>query len=727
MKTSNILLVLFLLLLQNAVGQSGTLDTSFGDNGAIINSVSAKDNVKTIKTQKDRKILVLGSIEDSDTYDIILTRYLTNGALDVDFGDQGVVKTKLNGLDNAIFHKVSFQLDQKIVIIGTSNGNGIVVRYLPNGTLDTSFGDDASGILSFSLPRAVSDIAMQDDGKFLVASSTDRMIAITRFDQEGEIDTTYGVNGTVSTTPSESRQSTRRISEIFLTKENELVVIASRGGGGLGQLFIFYNILKFDSNGQFLHGYFDSKNSNVPDFVIDGAIDDTSNIYVTTTQGYVFKLDKNLDLDTTYAENGFLEMTPSDTRKIVIDNDNNSIISNNDTATGNAYLKKYTSDGTLDVSFGKEGTVLLPKSPIISNVEILTNDKILVGGTTLSATPDTKGTNSILLRYNANNTEVIESPITCFSLIDANTNAPKLILEDGGSYPINNLALSSLNIEASIATGQEFKSYKLNLEGALTVSRIENNAPYAVFGNLGDDFFGRTFPAGTYTIEAIPFTGINASGKAGVPLKISFELINQPSVLEGFVIVEAGTGNLIAVIEEGFTAKLDQDLSYSIVANTNSSTIGSVVMELSGPSLNINKIENRSPYAIFGNTDEEIFGRTLPRGDYTITGTPFSGASGTGIAGETSTLNFSITFYTKSIVSPNPISGKTVEVFFGERISHTDYIPYTIYNAAGIEIHKGGFQNNFSGISHTIDLTEKLTDRGVYILQFGPDRIQFVY
>src|SRR4051812_43426309 len=70
----------------------------------------------------------------------------TAGALDPTFGAGGVATTALSpGWDRA--YAVAVQPDGKILVGGEYNGNGsigagdfAVARYLPDGTLDTTFG-----------------------------------------------------------------------------------------------------------------------------------------------------------------------------------------------------------------------------------------------------------------------------------------------------------------------------------------------------------------------------------------------------------------------------------------------------------------------------------------------------------------------------------------------------------------------------------------------------------
>jgi parallel beta-helix repeat protein len=58
--------------------------------------------------------------------------------------------------------------------------------------------------------------------------------------------------------------------------------------------------------------------------------------------------------------------------------------------------------------------------------------------------------------------------------------------------------------------------------------RTDNDAPYALAGESGGDFEAWTPAVGTHTITATPYTKFGASGAAGTPLTITFNVIDTP-------------------------------------------------------------------------------------------------------------------------------------------------------------------------------------------------------
>jgi len=80
----------------------------------------------------------------------------------------------------------------------------------------------------------------------------------------------------------------------------------------------------------------------------------------------------------------------------------------------------------------------------------------------------------------------------------------------------------------------------------------------------------------------------------------------------------------------------------NVRANTSPVNVGSVVFALTGTQTR-NQTETTPPYALFGDTNGDYAPWTPATGNYTLKGTPFSGAGGTGTAGTSLTVKFSVT------------------------------------------------------------------------------------
>jgi uncharacterized delta-60 repeat protein len=100
-----------------------------------------------------------------------LARYLPDGTLDTTFGGDGSVTTKLSSGRDVAFD-VAIQPDGGIVAVGRAGGAGgrfAAVRYETDGSLDDTFGGD--GIVTKNFTRRddfASGVAIQDDGSLVV-------------------------------------------------------------------------------------------------------------------------------------------------------------------------------------------------------------------------------------------------------------------------------------------------------------------------------------------------------------------------------------------------------------------------------------------------------------------------------------------------------------------------------------------------------------------------------
>jgi uncharacterized delta-60 repeat protein len=129
-------------------------------------------------------------------------RYDRDGHPDPRFNATGVETTDLTGHDDAA-RAVAVQPDGKIVAAGTAETGGAnfdfaLVRYNPDGTLDKTF--DGDGIVTTDLGTFnddATDIAIQPDGKIVVVGDTDQNTVLARYLPDGKLDPTFNGTGTV--------------------------------------------------------------------------------------------------------------------------------------------------------------------------------------------------------------------------------------------------------------------------------------------------------------------------------------------------------------------------------------------------------------------------------------------------------------------------------------------------------------------------------------------------
>jgi uncharacterized delta-60 repeat protein len=148
-------------------GGDGQVTTDFDGNN---------DEAQAVALQGDGKIVAVGLASDSTTghFAFALARYRPNGKLDTTFGGDGRITTDFGGPSEA--HAVALQADSKIVAVGGALfGRFALARYQPDGTLDTTFGDN--GLVTTDVGGANTSFAdalviQPRDGRLVVAGSS---------------------------------------------------------------------------------------------------------------------------------------------------------------------------------------------------------------------------------------------------------------------------------------------------------------------------------------------------------------------------------------------------------------------------------------------------------------------------------------------------------------------------------------------------------------------------
>ena len=192
---------------------NGSLDRSFGNGGIVTTTFPEGSYAFDVALQPDGKIIAAGTVfvdfipgESSNT-DFALARYNPDGTADTTFGNGGQVSTDFVGLEDDAF-SVLTQPDGKIVAVGSANNPATyydfaAVRYLSNGTIDTTFGVAGKVSTDFgdqNFDRARSAV-LQPNGSIVAAgfaisqNGGVQNFAVARYTSSGILDTTFSGDG----------------------------------------------------------------------------------------------------------------------------------------------------------------------------------------------------------------------------------------------------------------------------------------------------------------------------------------------------------------------------------------------------------------------------------------------------------------------------------------------------------------------------------------------------
>lgn len=192
-------------------GAAGTPDTSFG-GGVITTPVGvSEDYANAVAVQADGKVLVAGSTATNQGTQFSIVRHLRDGGLDPAFGQGGKVVLPMGTRGNDGVAALAVQPDGRILLAGSSDqgASGMdfaLLRLLPNGQVDPSFGTGGKLIVDFfgGTDRARA-IALLPDGRIVVGGEAHSGaaggldFALLRLSPDGVLDTSFGQGGRVVT------------------------------------------------------------------------------------------------------------------------------------------------------------------------------------------------------------------------------------------------------------------------------------------------------------------------------------------------------------------------------------------------------------------------------------------------------------------------------------------------------------------------------------------------
>jgi uncharacterized delta-60 repeat protein len=176
----------------------GSLDPTFGGDGRARAAFPGGMFVRAVAIQADGRIVVVGSSGSSVTR-FALARFTTDGSLDPTFGEDGRVTTTFRRRAEA--YDVAIQADGKIIAVGTSGRRQkfALVRYNADGSLDVGFGGDGKVLTDVAVgDDSGTSIVIQADGRIVAAGTSGCDFAVARYNDDGSLDTTFGVGGTVT-------------------------------------------------------------------------------------------------------------------------------------------------------------------------------------------------------------------------------------------------------------------------------------------------------------------------------------------------------------------------------------------------------------------------------------------------------------------------------------------------------------------------------------------------
>lgn len=341
---------LLLVTGSQSFAQPGTLDPSFGGNGFVRTDIGDYATGHGVAIQTDGKIIVSAS---SVIGGFNLLRYNTDGSLDESFGTAGTATVNF-AFPNAVPWAVTLLTDGSIVAAGTlydnlNKADFAVAKFKADGKADSSFGVDGIVTTGFQERNGEAySVLIQDDGKIVVGGKRSNAFyqkydfAIVRYKEDGVLDSSFGSTGIVISDLEKPGDDLG--SSLAMQADGKILLAGTKNNGDLSDMAVIrYNT--------------------------DGTVDSSFGVNGVAVTDF----DNNKDVG------NFIYIQPDEMILVAGSSTNVS------TSTGIFAVARLNTDGTPDISFGDNGkkTIAVPDASVsitTSGVATDGNDNIIISG-----------------------------------------------------------------------------------------------------------------------------------------------------------------------------------------------------------------------------------------------------------------------------------------------------------------------------------------------------------
>lgn len=382
-----------------ASAQNIALNGQFGYDG--ITYVENTTSIRKIILNPDGSIISAGNKSVPGGYNMVLTKHDAIGTQDLTFGTNGIAFTAIGMSDEV--RDIQLQADGKILVSGTSytgsdSSPGIpilhafVVRYHPNGIIDSSFAMNGIFLVTDYNQSEFSGIVVESDQSLRLIGYSDNVTYMTKLSSSGALDTSFGTNGSRAL----SDQST-----FFFVNHGSIRLsdgsILSYGMSDTGFLNPKFTCIKTDDSGNFIPSFgqngitsvdFDNDTNSFETVTKAEESPDGKIVLVGETSSKVLiKLTPNGTLDSTFATNGMLVYSVPYMDMVVQPNGKILIGGSKEFAPFDwgIEISRFNANGSIDNSFNTTGSFEYNFSTGFETMGcmILTGpDRLLVGGRT---------------------------------------------------------------------------------------------------------------------------------------------------------------------------------------------------------------------------------------------------------------------------------------------------------------------------------------------------------
>ena len=406
-------------VLDPTFGTAGTVMTIIGDNQ------HGGDQINKVLILPNGKILAIGQATYRNNVGFAIARYNQNGSIDSTFGESGNLITYFSNSYYNIPYSAAFQSDGKILLAGEictpilgGQPHFAVLRYTENGRIDSTFGVNGFIVDSpdheFGTFQSIgTSVVVLPDNKFIVAGNsvlgTAKAFTLIKYQQDGKRDSTFGLNGVVRNYVKGGSETGDYCYKVLTTNDGKIIAAGtSYGYTQFGR--DAFALVRYNSNGTidttfgtsgFVRAYvFGSTAYNSYSCALSAIIQPDGKILaggylLDSVNHYSYAIARfNTDgsLDNAFGPNGGTLTTHINgntsqddfANDLALQSDGKIILAG---SSGTCFsAARFTKNGSLDLSFGNNGTVLFNINGGANNgdaalsVAVQQDDKIILGG-----------------------------------------------------------------------------------------------------------------------------------------------------------------------------------------------------------------------------------------------------------------------------------------------------------------------------------------------------------
>ena len=312
------------------------------------------------------------------------------GDLDDAFGSGGVVETSMMGF-NAEAHAITHDRFGRLVVAGYGYNEDlgtaviVVARFKPDGSLDTTFGDAATGFVTTTPPGGLTDgtdsfaIAIDSKDRIVVGGDVGvvdwrgfvtNMFTVARYLPNGLEDDAFGERGLAQTLVSPGEVDAAVKSLAIDAKDRIVAFGYTQGGSTAGGVLVRYNVDGTQDHG-FAHTGIVTMNP-FGNFSANGVRVDSAGRIVILGQDTDPASFETVSVVARYLDDGEVDMTFGNTgagfsesadmlaNSMLLDNADDVLIGGAAAEDSTFTIERFDSTGSLDLSFGTDGATTAP-------------------------------------------------------------------------------------------------------------------------------------------------------------------------------------------------------------------------------------------------------------------------------------------------------------------------------------------------------------------------------